>query len=277
MPQVAFFPWIDLEDDLNIGSYSLKRFRPGSLPSVDEDLRATLDSVLAPYRDTADRPVGSAVIVSTDRGVTDALSAEDRDDLFCFAELFAFAALAMREFFTQDYYFNRDYLRLVVQGFADPKGDVVVVTRGRDGGTTLMTPRICYRVQAPDHVTRPGLPIKPDRALLHALLASREHEAWSRLYQGIVLFNQAEHRRAGHVAGHGAGADVRGDGTDSEDLVSLGSETIPGEVRRGMAPDPRGASERMARATDRKGVDEGQPSGLLGVRSRGLSRELGAR
>jgi len=191
MPQLAFFPWIELGDDLDVGSYSLKRFKPGSLPSVDDGLRATLDSVLAPYRDTSGRPVGSSVILTAGRGLTDALSAEDREDLFCFAELFSFAALATREFFTQDHYFNRDYLRLVIQGFADPKGDVVVVTRRKDGGEKLIIPRTCYRVQAPDHVAQPGRRIKPDRALLHALLASREHKAWSRLYQGIVLFNQA--------------------------------------------------------------------------------------
>ena len=40
-------------------------------------------------------------------------------------------------------------------------------------------------------MANPGLPIKPDRALLHAVLASREQEGWSRLYRGIVLFNQA--------------------------------------------------------------------------------------
>ena len=48
MPQLVFFPWIELEDDIDIGGYSLKRFKPGSLPGVDEEFRATLDSVLAP-------------------------------------------------------------------------------------------------------------------------------------------------------------------------------------------------------------------------------------
>ncbi|MXW67395.1 MAG: hypothetical protein F4Z72_10400 [Gemmatimonadales bacterium] len=192
MPQLAFFPWIDLEDDVEIGSYSLKRYMRESLPAVNEECRTTLDSVLAPYRDAWDDPVGSAVMLNRKgRGLTDDLSGEDRDDLFRFAELFSFVALAVREFFVRDYYYNRENLRLVIQAFADPQGGAVVNVRRRDGVVQSIIPGALYRVPAPDHVAFPGLTIKPDWALLDALLASRAHEAWSRLYQGIVLFNQA--------------------------------------------------------------------------------------
>lgn len=192
MPHLAFFPWIELEEDRNVGDYSLKRFKRGSLPRADEECRGTLDSVLEPYRDTSDKPVGSAVILHRrDRGLTDDLSEADRSDLFRFAELFAFAALAAREFFISDCYCNRDHLRLIIQACSDPRGGAVVVTRRRDGINSDMVPGAIYRVQVPAHVTPPGLKIKPDWALLRALLASREREAWSGLYQGIVLFNQA--------------------------------------------------------------------------------------
>lgn len=191
MPQLAFFPWLELEDDIEIGGYSLKRFTPGSLPRVDEEFRATLDSLLAPYRDTSDNPVEFAVILNRNgRSLIDDLCEGDRGDLFRFAELFAFTALAAREFFISDY-FNRDHLRLIIQAFSDPRGGAVVETRRRDGINRSMVPGAIYRVQVPAHVTHPGLKIKPDWALLRALLASREREAWSGLYQGIVLFNQA--------------------------------------------------------------------------------------
>lgn len=191
MPHLAFFPWIELEDDIDVGGYSLKRFRRGNLPRVDEECRATLDSVLEPYRDTADKPVGSAVILHrTDRGLTDALSDRDRGDLFHFAELFAFAALAAREFFISDYV-NRDHLGLVIQTFTNPQGGAVVEARRRDRPTLLIIPGSVYRIQVPAHVTWAGSPIKPDWALLRALLASREREDYSAIHQGIALFNQA--------------------------------------------------------------------------------------
>ena len=278
MPQLAFFPWLELEDDIDIGGYSLKRFKPGSLPRVDEGLRATLDFVLAPYRDTSDNPVESAVILNRNgRGLIDDLSEEDRDDLFRFAELFAFAALAAREFFISAY-FNRDHLRLIVQAFSDPRGGAVVETRRKDGVTRDLVPGAIYRVQMPWHVTNPGLPIKPDWALLRALLASREREDWSTLYRGIVLFNQAN-------------TDAPDISPDTELVLSYAAmeqvlgissrsdrKQFPREVGRGMAPEPRGAAERMASATDRSDMAEGKTTpGLLGGRLKGLSRELGAR
>ena len=190
MRHLAFFPWIELENDIDVGGYSLRRFTPGSLPRVDEGLRAVLDAVLAPYRDTENNPVQSAAILSCNgRSLTDGLSEGDRDDLFRFAELFAFAALAAREFFTS-HYFNRDHLRLVIQAFTDPQGGAVVEARRRDGRTRSIIPGESYRVQMPAHVTHPGSPLEPDMALLRALLESREQKDWSRLYRGIVLFNQ---------------------------------------------------------------------------------------
>ena len=191
MPQLAFFPWINLECDIEVGAYSLKRFVRGARPRRDVECQSTLDSILAPYRDFRDEPVETAVILTAgDRGLTDDLSAEDRADLFLFAELFAFAALAAREFFTWDY-FNRDQLRLVIQAFKDARGGAVVETRRRDGRVSSWIAGEDYRVQVPAHVSLGSQPIKPDYALLDALLALREQEAWPGLHRGMVLFNQA--------------------------------------------------------------------------------------
>ena len=185
MPQLAFFPWIDLECDIEVGGYSLKRFAPGTRPGSDVERQSTLDLVLAPYRDLRDEPVQTAVILAArGRGLTDDLSAEDRADLFLFAELFAFAALAAREFFTWDY-INRDELRLVIQAFKDPRGGAVVETRRRDGSVTSWIATEDYRVQVPTHVSFGRQPIRPDFALLDALVALREQEAWPGLHRGI--------------------------------------------------------------------------------------------
>ena len=69
-----------------------------------------------------------------------------------------------------------------------------VVRRGHDGGQRSFVTGDYYRVQVPAHVNPAGQFINPDLALLNALLESRERlesRAWSGLYQGIVLFNQA--------------------------------------------------------------------------------------
>ena len=88
MPQLAFFPWIELACDINTGGYSLRRFVRGRLPGPDPDGQATIDAVLDPYRDLTDRLIRNAVILAAhDRGLTEDLSEEDRTDLFLFAEL----------------------------------------------------------------------------------------------------------------------------------------------------------------------------------------------
>ena len=191
MPQLAFFPWIELECDIHAKGYSLKRFVRGTLPESDSERQATLDAVLAPYRNFRDDPIRTAVILAAHgRGLTEHPSEEDRADLFLFGELFAFAALATREFFTYSYC-NRDQLRLVIQAFTDPRGGAFMEMRRRDGVQSTMVTADRYRVQAPAHVRYTGKQVKPDCALLEALLRSRDREEWGGLYRGIVLFNQA--------------------------------------------------------------------------------------
>ncbi len=191
MPQLAFFPWIELACDIDTEGYSLRRFKRGRLPGPAPDGQATIDAVLDPYRDLRDRPIRNAVILAAhDRGLTEDLSEEDKAELFLFAELFAFAALAARRFFTFDYC-NRDDLRLVIQSFEDPRGGALMEMRRRDGVQWSSVSRDHFRVQVPAHACLRGKQIKPDCALLEALLRSRSRDEWSGLYRGIVLFNQA--------------------------------------------------------------------------------------
>ena len=191
MPQLAFFPWIEIACDFNCQGYSLRRFVRGRLPGPDADGQATIDAVLAPYRDLTDGPIRNAVILAAhDRGLTEDLSEADRADLFLFAELFAFAALAARRFFTYDYC-NRDDLRLVIQSFEDPRGGAFMETRRRDGSHGSRVTGDHFKIQVPAHVSPLGKLIRPDCRLVEALLTCRECEAWPELYRGIVLFNQA--------------------------------------------------------------------------------------
>ena len=191
MPQLAFFPWIEMASDIETLGYSLRRFVRGRLPGPDVERQATIDAVLAPYRDLRDQPIRTAVILEAHgRELTEHPSDEDRAELFLFGELFAFAALAARDFFGYDYC-NRDDLRLVIQAFEDPRGGAFMEMRRRDGVQWSSVSRDHYRVQMPAHVCHGGKQIKPDCVLLEALLRSRSRDEWLGLYRGMVLFNQA--------------------------------------------------------------------------------------
>ena len=191
MPQLAFLPWIEIDGDIHAGDFSLIRYTRGRRPRGNR-LQGTLDAVLAPYHDLRGEPVNNAVILAAHgRGLTDDLSAEDRAELFLFAELFTFVALAKREFFGGWNYFNRDHLRLVIQAFVDLRGDVLMEMRRRDGTLRSWVTGDKYKVQVPAHVSAVSQAIKPDFPFLEALLAAQDRESWPGLHQGIILFNEA--------------------------------------------------------------------------------------
>ncbi len=187
MPQLAFFPWIDLEcDRVEVPGHSLLRFELGRLPGPDADSQAMIDAVLSTYRDHRGNPVRTAVILAAnDRSLMGDLSELDTDGLFQFAELFAFACLATREFF-HDSYFNRDQLRLVIAKFENPQGGVTIQTPRRDGSRWSTV----TEVRVPIHVSL-GAQVKPDGGLLEALLQSRSRHEWAKVYRSVVLFNLA--------------------------------------------------------------------------------------
>ena len=80
----------------------------------------------------------------------------------------------------------------MIQSFEDPRGGA---SHGnaptRWGAMVERLSRDHFRVHVPAHVCRVGKQIKPDRALLEALLRCRSRDEWSGIYRGIVLFNQA--------------------------------------------------------------------------------------
>lgn len=79
MPQLAFFPWIELACDIDAGDYSLRRFERRRLPGPDAESQATIDAVLAPYRDLRDESIRTAVILAAhDRDLTEHPSDKDR-------------------------------------------------------------------------------------------------------------------------------------------------------------------------------------------------------
>lgn len=189
MSQLAFLPWIQLDHDVDLGSYQLLRYRREQLPAENREEQAVIDQVLEPFHGSGIHPIRRATIVTTStRGLIEDLADEAREDLFYFGDLLAFSGLAGRRYF-QHRYWNRDHFRLVLQSFVDPQAGIVLLSRRRDGSTTTLVARSAYRVSCPDHVYPTAVSL--DEPLLLSLLESRERDEWNRLRQGIVLFNEA--------------------------------------------------------------------------------------
>ncbi len=193
MSMLAFFPWMTLPDAISVGEFELIPYRRGHRPSAkvgESGLQETLDAVLEPFRNV-EHPLHSCVLVTTSaRSLTDDLTEEVRSDFFAFAELLALSGVAARSLFTWGGYTNRDNFRLVIQAFDDPESGAAVLTRRRDGSARNVMPRNSYVVRKPEHVGSAN-ETAIDEPLLSALLESRGHGIWERLYEACLGFNLA--------------------------------------------------------------------------------------
>lgn len=194
---LAFFPWLRIEERVDVGPYALLPYKRGASPGgAGTDLQEVIDKVLEPYRNGSSRPVDNAVILQVaGKDLTHDLDDAQVDELFAFAELLAFSGLKAREFFGLGFwYVNRDHFTLVVQRFPESVDAVAITSRRRDGFTRDLVDLSAYRVSRPAHVSTlfVGAPIDWD--MLKALLDARDKladEEWSRYWEAILAFNQA--------------------------------------------------------------------------------------
>lgn len=192
MGTLAFFPWLKLKQQISGAGVSLVPFRRGAEPGgAGSNLQRTFDGVLEPYRSAAARPVEEATLVVVDgQGPTDRIADDVLRELFVLAELVAFSALAVREFFNSCHhgYTNRDAFTLIVQNFDDPSGGVALTSRRRDGSLQSYVTRDAFRVDRPRHVSSFS-PVEVDEVLLNALVRARQTDD-GRYFDSVVLFNR---------------------------------------------------------------------------------------
>jgi hypothetical protein len=120
MPTLAFFPWAQLAEPVDVGRFSLIPMavaeKSGAVPAK---LVAAVHSVLAPYQARPNAKLDRVPLLH--RIGTDVCGELDDDaaaDLFAFRTRLAFAALASRDFFASSSYCNSDNFQLVAQGFS---------------------------------------------------------------------------------------------------------------------------------------------------------------
>lgn len=187
MSQLAFFPWIRLPSDLSVGDYQLLQFKRGAKPGPDQE---AIDLVLEPYKGPSGHPVSDAVILTVNgRALTEDMPESLHQDLFAFGEMVAVASLAKRHFFGHIGYTNRDNYRMVIQAFTDPGRGALVTNRRRDGSLSSYITEKVYKVLCPWHVLPAEVVLEPP--FLKALLEAMDTGEWSRIYQAVITFNEA--------------------------------------------------------------------------------------
>jgi hypothetical protein len=193
MGTLAFFPWLRLNRTISLEGVELMPFRRGAEPGgTNAELQQIFDGVLEPYRTTIARPVDEATLVFlAGQGPTDSIGDDAVRDLFVLAELLAFSALAVRQFFNPLNlgYANRDVFHLVVQKFDDPRGGVSLTSRRRDGSMLTYVTHEAFRVDRPRHVSSLW-PVEVDEAILRALVRIGATDD-GRYFDSVVLFNRS--------------------------------------------------------------------------------------
>jgi hypothetical protein len=193
MSALAFFPWLRLDELIEVGGFQLLPYerheRPAGPRTPTQD---ALDAVLAAYREHRGSPVEHATLLRhPEHGITDDLAVEERAELFAFAELLAFCGLARRQFFGSGmFYANRDDYALVIQNFVDPRDGVGITTRRRDGVMNSFLTAGLYELRRPLHGS-PNPRIRIEVELLRALLQAQGAANWTRRYDSILAFNRS--------------------------------------------------------------------------------------
>lgn len=189
---LAFFPWMQIDSEMKIGSYLLFPFKRGEKPFGNgTDEQRHVDNILGFYKINKDQPVREAILLKMD-GVewfTD-YTDEQMGSLFSFSELLAFSTLSEREYFVHGGGKpNRDCSRLFVQRFIDSSKPPSVTTRKRDGTVNMGFASDSFEEICPRHVSSDV--VKINVPVIEALQKCIETENGRLMDEAIFSFNNA--------------------------------------------------------------------------------------
>lgn len=189
MSMLVFFPWLSFRETRDFGSFELVRYVRGDRPGGD--MQAIADTLLGSYYTLADDRVDRATLVRlTGHGLADDLNEAEQADVFEYAELLAFSALAARDYFRSGHYVNRDAFAVVIQRYAGAPEGTAIRSRRRDGWAHDFLMLEDFVSNRPHHVQGGEAP-ELDGPLCEALLKARETPAWEPLEEAIFYFNRA--------------------------------------------------------------------------------------
>ncbi len=191
MGMLAFFPWLSIDERIAVDRLRLSPFERGTAPAgAGTAEQRLIDGVLAPFR-VPHGPVNIATIAHLEgRAYTADLDEAERNDLFVFSQVVAFAGLAAREFCSYGRYCNAADFAFMIQGFRDEPNGTFFDVRRRDGRSSIRVTADVYQVQAPSQMSF-HRPIRLDVGLIRALMNARGTPVWDRVFEAIGPFLRA--------------------------------------------------------------------------------------
>lgn len=174
MPAIAFFPWAQIDELVEVGPVRLLPYVRGKLAGDRPHAsQRDIDGVLAAYAIHGQQRVRQAALLEVGDWRTGTEADAAVSDLFGARRALGFAALADRRLFTHFEYCNFDTYMLIVQRFQTGATDsFAFTTRRRDGGTTHTWSTSSFAFHRPNHVDGNAM-MRLDAALLVAVLKLR--------------------------------------------------------------------------------------------------------
>lgn len=200
MSMVAFFPWLQIRQPVQIASFRMFMYHGGKpLPDgvTSTVTPENLERLLTPFRVQAQLPVRAHCLLQIgDRPVGEDLDVGEQATVFRFARHLAVAGLATRRFDGSPLgsYSASGHYQVIVQQFPTPfTGSVVSSHRRKDGETRVLISPGSQNFQIPEHLVSQVQPTI-DWALLLALEAAHaglDAARWGPYQASITQFLMA--------------------------------------------------------------------------------------
>lgn len=202
MSTLFFLPWVSIKETQKFGDIQFLPYVRGSKPgNLGNITQAKIDQILGNYANHAHYPTANMAVpvetatvlswVSDDENRT--LDENEIKSRVRFGQYLVIAALSKRQYGSHFNYCNSDSVGLVVQNFElDNAAAVSFTTRRRDGCFNIILSPTRGRPYflRPIHVSN-NLKVEFDFQLLEALEKIKSTELESRIFESILMFNQA--------------------------------------------------------------------------------------
>jgi hypothetical protein len=189
MPELAFFPWLKLDEEYVFDEHKLIPCRIGR--DNKHGFPEAIHKVLEPYKDSHNGSLTHFVLFQfKDKQIIDDFDDNEKKEIFILKEIIAFALLAKRKYFQQsNNYINYNATDLYIQKVTENSDFVGVYLRRRDVCRNGLTDKKGVHFYCPPHVQTTLSKI--DKEFVTSLFNVSKSDAWKSYEEAIFSYNLA--------------------------------------------------------------------------------------
>ena len=200
MYMLAFFPWLKIEQKIELSDFKLVPFERGKFPGpAKSELQNTCDKILESYifidnKDISvvNKPIEKCtLILLKDKQILEKFTEDEREYLFFISHMITFAGLSKRKYFGLRHfkYCNSANFEFYIQSLKEDLESIAYIQRRRDIAHINYENRKAYKVKMP-HSVNYSFCFELDIPLLKTLLKVK-NGLKEKYFEAIFNFNIA--------------------------------------------------------------------------------------